>query len=125
MRKAALLLALLAQPAMADLDCTITQQCAGSICETVRGGSLSLRKDGDVWVVFTRWGSADAVGWEGYETPASDDSAMVNIALQSPNGLTGHISVYPDGQDAFTVNVTDKTGDEAITATGNCKAEAE
>jgi hypothetical protein len=125
MRNIALLLALLPQPALGDFDCTITQECIGATCETVRGGSLSLHKDGDVWVVWTRWGGADVVGREGYELPTRDPSAFVNIAIPSSNGISGYISVYSDGQDAFTVSVMDETGEEDITAIGNCKAEAQ
>jgi hypothetical protein len=116
-----LFLSLAPLPAVAGFECSITQSCTGDTCTTARGGTLLLRELDDAWQVITVWeGAVDAVGWVGYQTSTRDEAAAFSVIIPSSGGKPSLISFYQDGDDAYTVKITDQTGKADIIGTGTC-----
>ncbi|MBA3910325.1 MAG: hypothetical protein C0524_10690 [Rhodobacter sp.] len=120
MKYAVLTVACLAPaPALANIECTIVQQCGGGTCEPFDGGPLLLQEVGDVWQV-----SLAGQMWEGYSTTSADTAGLVSIVLPPQNGMEGLISVYPSGEVSFTAHAYGD-GPVSITGSGNCTADGD
>ncbi len=111
-------LALLPAPAMAGFDCTLVQQCGGGACEPFTGGPMVLTEAGDVWQI-----SLDGQQWQGYATTTLEVGSEVSIVIPPQSGMSGLISVYPNGEAAFTVHAMGDSGLVVITGSGNCSGE--
>ena len=110
-------LVLLPTPALANLDCTLAQQCGGGTCEPFTGGPMLLKEAGDVWQI-----SLDGQQWDGYTANTPDPDAEISIVIPPQGGISGLISVLPTGEVAFTVHAAGDQGLVAITGSGTCSA---
>ena len=115
MKRLLVTLALLPTPALADLTCTVDRQCGGGICEPYPGGPFLIEETGETVRV-----SADGQSWEGYVSNGGDTGEL-SIVLPPQNGMSGLISVFPDGAFLFTAHAQ---GDMlvAISGEGSCVA---
>lgn len=117
MRKFILSLALLAPvPALANFECTVIRQCGGGACEPFQGGPLLLEETGDVWLV-----TLGEFQWQGYATTTVDNGGLVSIVIPPLEGVSGLVSVYPDGTMAATFHSPHPEEVISITGTGNCQ----
>ncbi len=115
MKRLLLTLALLPTPALANLTCTVERQCGGGACESYTGGPFLIEESGETVRVST-----DGQSWEGYVSNAGDTEEL-SIVLPPQGGMSGLISVFPDGAFLFTAHAQ---GDMtvAITGEGSCVA---
>ena len=117
--KAALfgLIALIPVPAFAGYECTMVDQCGGGTCEPYGGGPILIEELGVGWRV-----TADGDQWEGYLTTTVDLQGAVSLVLPPQDGMSGLISIYPNGEMTFTAHAYGVSA-ISITGTGNCKTE--
>lgn len=115
MKHAALaLLALLPAPALAGFECKVDRQCGGGTCEPYAGGPFVIEQTGDTWSV-----TADAQGWQAFDAGFIDDSGELVLVMPPQGGMSGMISIFPEGQFLFTAHAA---GPVSITGEGTCVA---
>lgn len=114
MKHAALLFALLPAPALAGFDCTVERQCGGGTCEAYAGGPFQIEQTGDVWEVKT----GDQV-WQAFDAGRIDDTGELVLVMPPQAGMSGMVSIFPDGKFLFTAHAA---GPVAISGEGACVA---
>lgn len=115
MKYAALaVLALLPAPALAGFECKVDRQCGGGTCEPYPGGPFLIEQTGDTWNVST-----DGQAWQGFDAGHIDDSGELVIVMPPQGGMSGMISIFPEGQFLFTAHAA---GPYAISGEGSCVA---
>ena len=107
-------MALLPAQAMAGFECKVDRQCGGGACEAYAGGPFLIEPSGDIWQVST-----DGQVWQGFDAGYIDDSGELVIVMPPQGGMTGMISIFPEGQFLFTAHAA---GPVAITGEGTCVA---
>ncbi|WP_374643726.1 hypothetical protein [Tabrizicola sp.] len=103
------LVALAPLPALADYQCTAERQCGGGACEPYTGGPFLIAQSGETFRV-----TADDLVMDGHFSNAGD-SEEISIVLPPQNGMSGLISIFPDGAFLFTVHAK---GDMAVAISG-------
>ena len=111
---ALVLLALLPTQAFAGFECTVSRQCGGGTCEPYAGGPFVIEQTGDTWSV-----QADAQSWQAFDAGNADGSGELVLAIPAQGGMSGLISIFPEGQFLFTAHAA---GPVAITGEGTCVA---
>ena len=115
MRYAALaVLTLLPAPAMAGFQCTVDRQCGGGTCEAYAGGPFVIEETGDTWSI-----SADGQSWQAFDAGFIDDTGERVLVMPPQAGMSGMISIFPEGQFIFTAHAA---GPVAISGEGACVA---
>lgn len=114
MKHAALLFALLPAPALAGFECTVERQCGGGTCEAYAGGPFQIDQTGDIWEVKT----GDQV-WQAFDAGRIDDTGELVLVMPPQAGMSGLVSVFPDGKFLFTAHAA---GPVAISGEGACVA---
>ncbi|MDX5351344.1 MAG: hypothetical protein LPJ95_11695 [Paracoccaceae bacterium] len=109
MKRLLLTLAILPTPALANFECTAERQCGGGVCEPYPGGPFLVEETGETVRVL-----ADGQTWEGYVTN-DGSSDELSIVLPPQNGMSGLITIFPDGAFLFTAHAQ---GDMAVAITG-------
>lgn len=114
MKHAALLFALLPAPALAGFDCTVERQCGGGTCEAYAGGPFAIEQTGDTWEVK----SSDQ-SWQAFDAGNIDDTGELVLVMPPQAGMSGMVSIFPDGKFLFTAHAA---GPVAISGEGACVA---
>lgn len=115
MKAAALaLLALLPTQALAGFECTVDRQCGGGTCEPFAGGPFLIDQAGDIWEVK----SGDQT-WQAFDAGDIDDTGELVLIMPPQAGMSGMISIFPEGQFLFTAHAA---GPVAISGEGACTA---
>lgn len=118
MKLAALALCALSGPAFADFQCTIERQCGGGTCEAFDGGPLSLQQSGDSWFV-----ALGGTQWQAFAAATIEVGGEVSLVIPPQDGMSGLVTVLPDGKVAFTAHAGAESGLVAITGEGQCTSE--
>lgn len=108
------LLALSTTPALAGFECSVERQCGGGTCEPFQGGPFRIEPSGDTWQV--------ALGdqlWQGFDAGHIDDTGELVIVMPPQAGMSGMVSIFPDGAFLFTAH---SAGPVAISGEGSCTA---
>lgn len=108
------LMVLFPAPVFAGYECTATQQCGGGTCEPYSGGPFVIEQTGDTWAVK----SGEQV-WQAFDAGHIDDSSQLVLVMPPQGGMSGMISIFPEGQFLFTAHAA---GPVAITGDGACVA---
>ena len=111
------LLVLLPVPALAGFECTADRQCGGGTCEPYPGGPFLIEQTGDTWAVK----SGEQV-WKAFDAGHIDDSGELVLVMPPQGGMSGMISIFPEGQFLFTAHAYGE-GAVAITGSGTCAAD--
>lgn len=115
MKPAALvLLALLPAPAFAGFECKVDRQCGGGTCEAYTGAPFVIEQTGDTWAVK----SGDQT-WQAFDAGHIDDSGELVLVMPPQGGMSGMVSIFPEGQFLFTAHAA---GPVAISGEGACVA---
>jgi hypothetical protein len=114
MKTALALLALLPTSAMAGFDCTVDRQCGGGTCEPFAGGPFAIEQSGDIWEVKL----GDQL-WQAFDAGHIDDTGELVLVMPPQAGMSGMISIFPDGKFLFTAHAA---GPVAISGEGACTA---
>jgi hypothetical protein len=107
-------MALLPAPALANFECTIDRQCGGGACEAYAGGPFVIGQTGDTWQV-----SADGQVWQAFDAGYVEDTGELVLVMPPQAGMSGMISIFPEGQFLFTAHAA---GPVSITGEGACVA---
>lgn len=107
-------LALSPAPALAGFECTVERQCGGGTCEPYPGGAFAIEQTGDTWTV-----SADGQSWQAFDAGYIEDTGELVLVMPPQAGMSGMISIYPQGQFLFTAHAA---GPVAISGEGACVA---
>lgn len=113
-RLALALLILMPLPAFAGFECTIDRQCGGGTCEPFAGGPFVIEQTGDTWEVK----SGDQA-WQAFGAGSIDDTGELVLVMPPQSGMSGMISIFPEGQFLFTAHAA---GPVAISGEGACVA---
>lgn len=108
------LAALLPTTALAGYECTASRQCGGGACEVYPGGPFKIEQSGDVWTV-----QADAQTYQAFDAGSIDASGELVLVMPPQGGMSGMISIFPEGQFLFTAHAA---GPVSITGEGTCVA---
>jgi hypothetical protein len=114
MKTALALLALLPTSAMAGFDCAVDRQCGGGTCEPFAGGPFAIEQSGDIWEVKL----GDQL-WQAFDAGHIDDTGELVLVMPPQAGMSGMISIFPDGKFLFTAHAA---GPVAISGEGACTA---
>lgn len=115
MRYAALAFAaLLPTSALAGFDCTVERQCGGGTCEPFTGGPFAIEQIGDTWSV-----KLGEQVWQAFDSGHIDDTGELVLVMPPQAGMSGMISIFPDGKFLFTAHAA---GPVAISGEGACTA---
>jgi hypothetical protein len=108
------LLTLLPAPALAGFECTVDRQCGGGACEAFTAGTFAIEQTGDTWEV-----KLGEQTWQAFDAGHIDDTGELVLVMPPQAGMSGMISVFPDGKFLFTAHAT---GPVAISGEGACTA---
>ncbi|RYI23486.1 MAG: hypothetical protein EON48_07725 [Acetobacteraceae bacterium] len=108
------LLALLPTQAFADFDCTVDRQCGGGTCEAFTAGSFAITQSGDTWNV-----KLGEQSWQAFDAGHIDDTGELVLVMPPQAGMSGMVSIFPDGKFLFTAHAA---GPVAISGEGACVA---
>jgi hypothetical protein len=114
MKRAVFVLALFPVPAFAGFDCSVDRQCGGGTCEAYVGGPFQIEQIGNTWEVK----SGDQA-WQAFDAGHIDDGGDLVLVMPPQAGMSGMISVFPDGTFLFTAHAA---GPVAISGEGTCVA---
>lgn len=114
MKTALAFLALFSTPALAGFDCAVNRQCGGGTCEPFTGGAFAIEQTGDTWTV-----TLGEQVWQAFDAGHIDDTGELVLVMPPQAGMSGMISVFPDGQFLFTAHAA---GPVAISGEGSCVA---
>ncbi len=113
-RTALALLVLTPLPAFAGFECKVDRQCGGGTCEAYAGGPFVIEQTGDNWSI-----SADGQSWQAFDAGHIDNTGELVLVMPPQAGMSGMISIFPQGQFIFTA---DAAGPVAISGEGACVA---
>jgi len=108
------LVALLPTQALAGFECTVSRQCGGGTCEPYPGSPFVIEQTGDTWTV-----QADAQVYQAFDAGTLDESGELVLVMPPQGGMSGMISIFPEGQFLFTAHAA---GPVSITGEGACVA---
>jgi hypothetical protein len=108
------LLSLFPTSALAGFECTVDRQCGGGACEAYAGGPFVIEQAGDLWQVGTGGQS-----WQAFEAGHIEDTGELVLVMPPQAGMSGMISIFPDGKFLFTAHAA---GPVAISGEGACVA---
>lgn len=114
MKYALALLALFPTSAMAGFECSVDRQCGGGTCEAYAGGPFQIDQAGDLWDVKT-----GDQAWQAFDAGHIEDSGELVLVMPPQGGMSGMISIFPDGKFLFTAHAA---GPVAISGEGACVA---
>lgn len=107
-------LALIPAPALAGFECTAERQCGGGTCEAYAGDPFLIEQAGDIWEVK----SGDQ-SWQAFDAGNVDDTGELVLVMPPQAGMSGLVSIFPDGKFLFTAHAA---GPVAISGEGACVA---
>lgn len=113
-RTALALLVLAPLPAFAGFECKVDRQCGGGTCEAYAGGPFVIEQTGDTWSI-----SADGQSWQAFDAGHIDNTGELVLVMPPQAGMSGMISIFPQGQFLFTAHAA---GPVAISGEGACVA---
>lgn len=113
-RLALALLILMPLPAFAGFECTVDRQCGGGTCEPYSGGPFVIEQTGDTWEV-----KSGEQTWQAFGAGYIDDTGELVLVMPPQSGMSGMISIFPEGQFLFTAHAA---GPVAISGEGACVA---
>ncbi len=108
------LLALIPAPALAGFECKVDRQCGGGACEAFAGGPFVIDQTGDTWAV-----KMGDVAWQAFDAGHIDDTGELVLVMPPQAGMSGMVSIFPDGKFLFTAHAA---GPVAISGEGACTA---
>lgn len=113
-RLVAALLVLIPAQASAGFGCTVDRQCGGGTCEAYPGGPFLIEPSGDFWTV-----NSDGQSWQAFDAGFIEDTGELVLVMPPQAGMSGMISIFPDGNFIFTAHAA---GPVSISGEGACVA---
>lgn len=113
-RIALALLTLMPLPAFAGFECTVDRQCGGGTCEPFAGGPFVIEQTADTWSV-----TLGEQAWQAFDAGHIEDTGELVLVMPPQAGMSGMISIFPDGKFLFTAHAA---GPVAISGEGACTA---
>jgi hypothetical protein len=108
------LVILLPTPVLAGFDCSVDRQCGGGTCEAFQGGPFAIAQTGDSWEV-----KLGEQVWQAFDAGHIDDTGELVLVMPPQAGMSGMVSIFPDGKFLFTAHAA---GPVAISGEGACVA---
>lgn len=108
----AVLALILPTSAIAGYECRVDRQCGGGTCEPYAGGPFLIDQVGDLWEVK----SGDQT-WQAFDAGRIDDGGELVLIMPPQGGMTGMVSIFPEGAFLFTAHAA---GPVAISGEGAC-----